>query len=115
MEQFLRIIKSIEDHFAKENVELIGISKCFRTDETQARKIIESRLETREEHKHVMRKKAIEFYSLGVAASYLLYMRELGYHLEAIQEWVNKKKFVLESWSIKRMKSIKSIISETLE
>ncbi len=86
MEQFLRVIKSIEDHFAKDNVEFVGISKCIKADDPQARKIMETRLETREEHKHVMRKRAIEFYSLGVAASYLLYMRELGYHLEAIQE-----------------------------
>jgi hypothetical protein len=36
----------------------------------------------------------IEFYSLGVAASYLLYMRNLGYHLDAIQEWPDIKKGV---------------------
>lgn len=47
---------------------------------------MENLLQKREEHKHAMRKKVIEFYSLGVAASYLLYMRDLGYHLDAIQE-----------------------------
>ena len=86
MEQFLRVIKSIEDHFAKDNTEFIGISKCIKVDDPQVRKIIEKRLEDREGHKHVMRKKVIEFYSLGVAASYLLFMRELGYNLETIQE-----------------------------
>ena len=42
---------------------------------------MESLLVKNEEHKNVMRKKVIEFYSLGVAASYLLYMRELGYEM----------------------------------
>lgn len=48
MEQFLRVIKSIEDHFAKDNVEFVGISKCIKADDPQARKIMETRLETRE-------------------------------------------------------------------
>jgi hypothetical protein len=59
MEQFLRVIKSIEDHFTKENTEFIGISKCIKVDDPQVRKIIETRLENREEHKHVMRKRVI--------------------------------------------------------
>jgi hypothetical protein len=86
MEQFLRIIKSIESHFARENSEFIGISKSIKAEEHEVRRIMENLLQKREEHKHAMRKKVIEFYSLGVAASYLLYMRDLGYHLDAVQE-----------------------------
>ncbi len=86
MEQFLRIIKSVESHFARENSEFIGISKSIKAEEHEVRRIMENLLQKREEHKHAMRKRVIEFYSLGVAASYLLYMRDLGYHLDAVQE-----------------------------
>ncbi len=53
-----------------------------------------------------MRKKVIEFYSLGVAASYLLYMRDLGYHLDAIEEWPDIKKGVSEEWAFLQSKLI---------
>jgi len=90
MEQFLRIKASIEKHYSKDKAEFVGISKAIKTETSEIKKIMENLLNQNQGYKCVVRKKQIEFYSLYVAASYLLCMREFGFHLDVVPEWSHK-------------------------
>ncbi len=85
MEQFLRVIEQIEKHFSKDGVQFLGVSKTIKLENSENRRVAEELL-AKHKHKYVINGKNLEFYSLIVAASYFLYMRQLGFRVEAVPE-----------------------------
>lgn len=86
MEQFLRVKEQLEKHFEGLKVRFVGVSRVIRLESVENKRIVEEML-VRNKHKYVINKRNLEFYSLIVAASYFLYMRNMGFRVEAIPDW----------------------------
>lgn len=61
------------------------MSKIIKLENSENKRIVEDLL-IKNKHKYVINKRNLEFYSLIVAASYFLFMRNMGFRVEAIPD-----------------------------